>query len=72
LGDEICQKFEIRISKSERNSKFEFSKFQKLRFELGDWVIRICFKFGLPARSRFGEGRDLVLRIWIILPRFSP
>jgi hypothetical protein len=25
--------------------------------------IRACFEFRLPARSRFGEGRDFVLRI---------
>jgi len=30
-------------------------------------VIRICFAFRLPARSRFGGGRDFVLRIWLQL-----
>jgi len=28
-----------------------------------DLSIRICFEIRLPARSRFGEGRDFVLRI---------
>jgi hypothetical protein len=32
--------------------------------ELHISVIRICFEFRLPARSRFGEGRDFVLRIY--------
>ena len=42
----------------------EFSK-QILFFCFEFWAlkIRICFEFRLPARSRFGEGRDFVLRI---------
>jgi hypothetical protein len=33
-------------------------------FEFGVWRL-----FGLPARSRFGEGRDLDFGIWILVER---
>jgi len=67
-------KSEIQISKFETNPKF---KFQKSKQFSSVWIIRIlniraCFEFRLPARSRFGEGRDFVLRIFIKMCQNTP
>jgi len=46
------------------NPKFKFPNNQDIKsFNFCALVIRICFGFRLPARSRFGEGRDFVLRV---------
>mgnify|MGYP005838550445 CR=1 FL=1 len=39
-------------------SKFQFQMIKQNLFRI--WVIGIYLGFGLPARSRFGEGRCLV------------
>jgi len=57
----LQKKPEIRISNPETNSNVQIFKLSVLEICISK--IRACFEFRLPARSRFGEGRDFVLRI---------
>jgi len=43
--------------KSQISSKFQFQMAKLILFRI--WIIGICLLFGLPARSRYGEGRCL-------------
>ena len=51
--------------KHQITNKFQWSKFQteEIRFGHSKLKFGIYLEFGLPARSRFGEGRDLDIEI---------
>jgi hypothetical protein len=55
------RKYQIPSTKSQINPNHPNSKqilFDRLKLEFGHYL-----KFGLPARSRFGEGRDFEIGI---------
>jgi hypothetical protein len=47
------------------NIQYRMTEISRIETFLGHWylVIGYCLEFGLPARSRFGEGRDLAIGI---------
>jgi hypothetical protein len=53
------------MSNPETNLNTQNSKLSVLEICISK--IRTCSEFHLPARSRFGEGRDFVLRIYYLI-----
>jgi|PlaIllAssembly_1097288.scaffolds.fasta_scaffold09122_6 hypothetical protein len=58
-------KFQIPSTNNQIMTKIPIIKISKCSesFDVWNLVIGYYLEFGLPARSRFGEGRDLVIGI---------